>query len=862
MFGLVLCITSSALRGHAWYRACMQALDRATRTVEEVLAELHSDAVRGLTHNQVLASIQAWGHNEIRRDTHTTFSILLRQVRSPFIYLLVAASGIAFFLGEGRDASLILIFILVSVALGFFQEYRSEQTLRLLTRYVAARARVVREGITSTIAARDIVPGDLVRLETGDRVPADLRLIETHGLAVDESTITGESVSAIKTGAPCAKVPTGAHEAANVCFSGTTIVRGTGLGVVVASGQHSTMGRIGMLGASAQRHSEFEKSVAHLSAFILRLVVATLVVVFVLHVFLRGDALDTPSLLLFSIALAVGVIPEALPVVATFSLSRGARMLSKRHVVVRRLSAVEDLGAIEVLCTDKTGTITENKLAVTTVYGDRGHVLYLANTGADPHNQRREPFDAAAWEVLSQEGRDAVLRAPAITSVPFDPETRTNAVIIEECGRRRLIVRGAPEALCTSLCALASEERERVLMWCCDAGRRGERTLAVAERYLDPSEDTDAAALSPTRLSFGGILAFKDPVKVSTAEAIQKAQGLGVEVKIITGDAPEVAGAVAHEIGLVSSPEQVLTGAVFAAMSMREKHDAVRTHRVFARIMPEQKYEIVGILAERNVVGFLGEGINDVPALRMAHVSIVVDGASDVSRDVADIILLQKSLHVIIDGIRGGRTAVANTSTYITATLASNFGNFYAVALVSLFIDYLPMLPIQILLLNLISDFPMIAIALDNIDRNTLEHPQTHNVRNILFVATLLGIVSTFFDFMFFSIFHNESASVLQTNWFIGSALTEIVFLFSIRTRLPFYQGERVPRTILIMSMVAFLSALLIPYLPGATTLFRFTPPTIPHALTILAVVVFYFIATELVKLLYHRFLDTRPAHI
>lgn len=840
----------------------MQALDTATRTAEEMIAELKSDVTHGLSHDRVVALTHTWGHNEIRRDTHTTLSILLRQVRSPFIYLLMAASGIAFFLGEGRDALLILLFILVSVALGFFQEYRSEQTLRLLTRYVATRARVVREGVTTTITARDIVPGDIVRLETGDRVPADVRLIETHGLAVDESTITGESVSATKSTGLCVHTPAGAHEADNVCFSGTTIVRGTGLGVVVATGRYSTMGRIGMLGASTQRHSEFEKSVARLSAFILRLVVATLVVVFVLHVFLRGDALDAPSLLLFSIALAVGVIPEALPVVATFSLSRGARMLSKRHVVVRRLSAVEDLGAIEVLCTDKTGTITENKLTVTSVYGDRGHALYLVNTGADPHNQRREPFDAAVWETLASEERDAVLRTHPLTSVPFNPETRTNAVVVDEAGRRRLVVRGAPESLSALLSAFAPEERERALLWCREIGSRGERVLAVGERYLDPSEDTDTAALSPSGLSFGGIVAFKDPVKASTAEAIRKAQELGVEVKVITGDAPEVAGAVAHEVGLIPSPEQVLTGAAFAAMNMREKHDAVRAHRVFARIMPEQKYEIVGMLAERSVVGFLGEGINDVPALRMAHVSIVVDGASDVSRDVADIILLQKSLGVIIDGIRGGRTAVANTSTYITATLASNFGNFYAVALVSLFIDYLPMLPIQILLLNLISDFPMIAIALDNVDRGSLERPQTHNVRNILFIATLLGIVSTFFDFLFFSIFRGEPASVLQTNWFIGSALTEIVFLFSIRTRLPFYRGERVPGTILCMSLAAFTGALLIPYLPGATALFRFTPPTIPHALIILTVVGSYFIATELVKLLYYRFLDARPVRI
>jgi P-type Mg2+ transporter len=830
----------------------MNTLSYATRTIDDVAHEYAVTLEKGLSESEVQAKRSRYGTNKLGEKRHTALSILIRQLRSPFIYLLLGASLLAFVLGEAIDALLIVCFITINTAIGFFQEYRSEQTLRLLKQYVGARARVLRQGETVLIPAEDLVPGDVVLLETGDRVPGDLRLSSVHGLAVDESAVTGESVSVSKNTDVCARVPEGEFAGTNLCFAGTMVVRGSARGIVVTTGSESTLGRIAK-GAGERHVSSFEKSIARFSTFILRLVIATLVLVFALHLLMHGADADIPNLLLFSIALAVGVIPEALPVVTTFSLSRGARILSEKHVVVRRLSAVEDLGSIEVLCTDKTGTITENKLTVSNVYGDdRAQIIMLANQGADPDDGRIEPFDSALFSALSEPERDSLQHLEVVATVAFDPRTRFSSVVMNEGPVRTLIVRGAPESV-FSMTQIEQSVVQDAQKWCKDAGDHGERVLAVATRTLTHDEDAYLSAQTPTHLTFKGILSFKDPIKESTVRAIREAQALGLQVKIVTGDSPDVAGAVAYDIGLIDAPHDVMTGSIFESLGSHERHEAVRTYSVFARVNPEQKHEIVELLGESFEVGFLGEGINDVPALRAAGVSIVVQSASDISRDTADIILLEKSLEVIVAGIREGRIAVANTSKYIKATLASSFGNFYAVALVSLFIDYLPMLPIQILLLNLVSDFPMIAIATDAVDRAEIRKPHSQNVRDILLVATLLGIVSTFFDFVFFGLFQSAGASILQTNWFIGSALTELAFLFSIRTHQPFFRGEPVPRLILLLTGSAFFATICIPFVPALASLFKFTTPSLVHLAIILSTVLVYFIATESVKLLYYR---------
>lgn len=363
-------------------------------------------------------------------------------------------------------------------------------------------------------------------------------------------------------------------------------------------------------------------------------------------------------------------------------------------------------------------------------------------------------------------------------------------------------------------------------------------------------------------LTLVGLLSFVDPIKPSAKKAVEQAEKLGVKIKILTGDSQEVAGAVAYQIGLIKKTTDVITGEILDNLPDEEKTLAVEKNSVFARVSPDQKYNIIKLLQENNEVGFLGEGINDAPALKIANVGLVVDSASDIARESTDIILLKKSLEVIIDGIKEGRKVFANTIKYIKATLASNFGNFFAVATASLLIDYLPMLPLQILLLNLLSDFPMIAIATDNVDSQELQKPKSYNLKEIAFLATVLGIVSTVFDFIFFAMFYRIGPAVLQTNWFIGSILTELILLFSIRTKFIFFKAKPPSRILYWLSGLAILVTVILPFTGFGQTVFKFTRPQANQLWLIFGLVICYFIITEIVKHFYYRLEEHKENNI
>ena len=820
-----------------------------------VLKELGVTEESGLSEARVRERRVRDGYNELRAHTVTWFQILKRQFTSPFIYLLLLAAVVAFLLQEMIDGAMIVLFVLINTGIGFYQEFHSEKTLKLLKQYLIKRARVIREGKEILIPSRELVVGDLLVLEPGDIVSADCRLVAENNCVINESALTGESVPVGKGIATLAAPVEEIFKAVNICFSGTTMVSGKGVGVVVATGNRTVIGEVGTLTAETERVSSLTKSLGRFSTFILRLVLVTLAFVFVVNILMKGPRANIPDLLIFSIALAVSVIPEALPVVTTFSLSRGALRLSKHHVVVKRLAAIEDLGSIEVLCTDKTGTLTENTLSVADVFADSAaRPIFYAALGA-PFLSEKDPepnnaFDSALWHKVSQHEKEELGTFHRIAELPFDPERRRNSVVVERSGSRHLIVRGAAEdvlRLCTKHPA-----RDAMLHWLITAGRHGQRVIAVARKTWT-KKDTDEIAAEERDMQFVGLISFIDPLKKTSKDAVRKAERLGVTVKIITGDSKEVAGAVAHEVGIVDDPEQVITGSELQALGAAEQRKAVSTYDVFARVSPQQKYTIIQLLQEKFEVGFLGEGINDAPALKIANVGLVVQGAADIAQEATDIVLLKKSLQVVVDGIQEGRSAFVNTVKYIKATLASNFGNFYAVAIASLMIDFLPMLPLQILMVNLLSDFPMIAIATDTVDRTELQRPKSYNVREIVIAATVLGIVSTVFDFIMFGLFYRISPGVLQTNWFIGSILTELVFLFSIRTRLSVFKAKRPSATVLWLSLAAFVTTIVLPLTAVGQKVFHFVQPTPLYIVMILTVVVVYFVVTETVKRVYYR---------
>jgi Mg2+-importing ATPase len=819
----------------------------------EEIYQKYSTHISGLSLAEVEKRVAQYGKNKISSESIQWWQILLRQLKSPFIYLLFFAVIISFFFGEVIDSVLIIAFILINTILGFVQEFHSEKSLKLLNKFIITRAKVRRHGKEEMINAEDLVPGDMVMVEEGDKMPADLRFLESSNLIVDESILTGESIEVTKRAEALKKAPTALHEAVNIGFSGTTVRSGKGLGVVINTGKNSVMGQISTLTLETKRESLFEIGIGKFSRFILKMIVTILILVFAANLIIKGENANLVSLILFSVALAISVIPEALPVVTTLSLSRGALQLAKSKVVVRRLSAVEDLGSIEILCTDKTGTLTENELKVAEVKADDPtdcifHGV-LASSFLSQNKHQREPnnsFDIALWDKLHEKERKELDSYKRINEVPFDPILRRNEVLVEDKkGNSIVVVRGALEAI-LPLCKITKEKNKEFTAWAERQGDDGRRVIAIGSCVGKSLENCKNFKLL-------GLISFIDPIKSSTKSAVQEAKKLGVTVKILTGDAKEVAGAVGFEIGIAKSKEEVLTGAELEAMSLEEQHQAVFKYNIFARVSPQQKYLIIEF-----EVGFLGEGINDAPALKLANVALVVEGAADISRDAADVVLLKSSLAVIIQGIKQGREIFANTVKYIKITLISNFGNFYAIAVASLIISYLPMLPAQILLLNLLSDFPMIAIAMDSVDVGELKRPRNYNLKEVTLVAITLGIISTVFDFIFFALFRTHNPADLQTCWFIGSVLTEIALIYSVRTKGIFWRAKRPASVLAFLSVFAVAVTVALPFFPISQEIFKFVAPSRIHLLMIFTVVALYFFVTELVKIWYYRFLNSK----
>lgn len=835
----------------------MKFLTYAQSSTTDVAKLFSVDPAQGLSLPEIETRRKESGMNVLTESTISPLKIFLRQFKSSFIYLLLFATVLSFSLGQITEGVMILIFLFINAALGFYQEYRSEQTVELLKRYVATKVRVRRSGSISTINASELVLGDIIILEAGDSVPADIRVTEETNLVVNEEPLTGESVSVDKESASQTRSDIELYEAKNICFSGTTIVSGRATGIVFATGDRTMIGGIAKLAGGVARISSFEQELSKFSRFILYLVIVTLSFIFLMNVILKGFSANIVELAIFSIALAVSVVPEALPLVMTFSLSRGARRLAKERVVVKRLSSIEDLGSIQMLCTDKTGTLTENKLSVHQTYGIKDRTILVAGVlgGSYLSTKARggtpDPFDTALWESLSPKEKEQIDSYIHINDTPFDPIHKKSSATVTHGEETTLLVRGAPESI-INCSKLSSEESSNILKWMADEGRAGRRTLAIASKKIvdDNYEETN--------LTFVGCVSFIDPIKESARQAIKDAQTLGVKIKILTGDSREVAGVVAHEVGLAKTPDDVLTAREFFALPDGVRESALEQTNVFARVSPEEKYRLIELLQKNYQVGFLGEGINDAPALKIANVAIVVASASDIAREVSDIILLDNSLSVVIGGIREGRAIFANTVKYIRSSLSSNFGNFYAVAISSLFIPFLPMLALQILLVNLLSDFPAIAIATDTVDDAELREPRKYDVRNLIAMGTVLGIVSTVFDFIIFASFYKLGPEILQTHWFIESILTELLFLFSIRSRGLFFQTKAPSAILMVLTVLAISATLIIPFTSFGQSLFHFVAPTLSSLGFVLGIVALYFITTEFAKISYYK-LTTSP---
>ncbi len=771
--------------------------------------------------------------------------IFIRQFLSPVTLILVMAAVVAAAVGDVTDASIVAVIVVASALLGFVQEYRASKDVELLLAQVTATIDLTRDGKEMTLPLAEVLPGDVIRLAAGDVVPGDCRLLDAHELTVDESALTGESLPSEKDAAAELSESTPLALRANCVFKGTHVVSGTGSALVVVTGDRTQFGAVAARLGTKALPTAFEHGISRFGLLLLRVMIVLTIAVFVINIVLGRPLVDA---LLFSLALAVGVTPQMLPVIVSVSLSVGARSLAKEKVIVKRLDVIEDLGSLTVLCTDKTGTLTSGAVELHSALAPDGatsaDVLKLAALNAGLQRGYKNSLD------------DAVLRADkpsdevAVGEVPYDFTRKRLSIALQLDGRLTLISKGAFEPL-LACCTKVSGDRSPAAL---ESARRlyrtlsakGYRVLAVATRSLPAGAVVDATYEKD--LTLVGLLVFRDELKDDVTGDVADLDRLGVRVVMVTGDNALVATALAKRIGLRTT--RVVTGVDIDTMSPAALRHAVAVSDVFAEVEPRHKEEIVVALkAGHQTVGFLGDGINDSPALHAADVGISVDTASDVAKEAAAIVLLEKSLGVVATGVKLGRKTFANTLKYVRFASSSNFGNVLSMVIASALLPFLPMLPGQILLLNFLADLPNTLVARDRVDPERLVRPGHWRLGSIQRFMVLFGALSTVFDLTTFAIlswvFHAPEG-VFQSAWFIESALTQMVVLVSLRTG-RFFLRSRPDALFLAATITIAVVTFALPFLPFAG-FFGFAAPSPLILVSVLATALVYLVATETLK--------------
>ena len=765
------------------------------------------------------------------------------QFTNRLVLLLLIAALLALFLGERIEAAVILAIIAVNAVLGFAQEYRAERALVALRTLITHSARVRRDGVTSRIAATELVPGDVVLLEIGDRVPADLELVHTDQLSLDESIITGESFPVEKDKGPA--------------FMSTIVSGGSAQCVVTATGRATTVGRTARVLEQTPPETDFQKNIRAFSTLLFRITLLMTAFVFVANaVFGRGIAAS----FLFALALAVGITPEALPVVVTIALSTGALRMARAKVIVKRLIAVEDLGNVDVICCDKTGTLTVGEPSLRGFVDIAGrpdeHVLLLGLLGGDGGSQGKS-LERALWRSDAARSLQHQLAAYEVLNLnELDFTRRRMSVAVRGPIGTHLVVKGAAEAILAV--SAAPEDRRRELAARAAAFERdGYRVVAVADK---PITNSRSSAADETGLTPRGFLLFLDPPKPDVRDTLAEFARLGVRLKVMSGDGPVITQRICRDVGLAIAEERVVTGAELDGLSADALQALVQRYDVFARVSPDEKRLLVEALrAAGHVTGFLGDGVNDAAALRAADVGIAVDSGADVAKEAADIVLLEKSLGALADGIVAGRRTFGNIVKYILNTISANFGNMSTVALSSLFLRFIPLLPSQILLNNLLSDGPLLTISTDNVDSDLLRRPRRWHLDLISRFMVRFGLLSAVFDLLLIGslvwIVHAGTA-LFRTAWFVESALSEILVTFAIRTHQPLFRS-RPGRWLVITSAVAVVVTLLLPFTAAGRKYFDFVVPSGPVMALVAGVVLLYCLGAEAGKRAFFRRFET-----
>jgi len=824
----------------------------------ELLKHLETTAA-GLTSEQAAARAERYGKNDISKARKQPVILqFLAHFKNLLVIILLIAAGISLVVGEVVDAVIIFIIVLASVTLDFFQEYKAGNAAEMLRQKIISTASVLRDNCRTELPITGLVPGDIIYLAAGDIVPADARLLDARDFYVNQSALTGEPFPVEKTvGLADPKTPLA--EAGNYIFLGTSVVSGTATAIITRTGMSTEFGKVAKTLVDRPPETEFERGLRQFSYLMSKFIFFLVIFVFFINALFRHGVLES---LLFSIALAVGMTPELLPMILSLNLSKGSVAMSEKGAIVKHPESIQNFGSMDVLCTDKTGTLTDNQIALVrhldTEGNDSENVLLYSYINSYFHTGLKSPLDDAIVRFRHIDIDDY----RKIDEVPFDFIRRRVSIVAARGSGHILVSKGAPEEI-LGICV--SAERDGTVVPLTDAGRQqinaiyqaqsadGFRTLAVCYRDV-PTDPAQFSVADEKEMILVGLITFIDPPKESARESIQALAKSGIELKILTGDNELVTKKTCELIGL--RVKGVMTGAEVEQLDKESLSRVVEDTTIFSRLNPVQKNQVMTALKHNgHVVGFMGDGINDAPSIRQADVGISVENAVDIAKESADIILLKNDLRILNDGVLEGRKTFGNTMKYILMGTSSNFGNMFSVAGASLFLKFLPMLPIQILLNNLLYDVSESTIPTDNVDDSYIATPKKWDIDFIRKFVMVFGPISSIFDFITFLIllfiFHAE-APFFQTAWFIESICTQTLVIFVIRTRVvPFYKSKP-SRLLMASTLLIVLIACILPF-TVIGSLFGFVQPPVAFFTILAGLVISYLAIVEIVKWWFYR---------
>lgn len=825
----------------------MDIVDICKKEPKEVFKVLNSSE-HGLDEEEAEKRLKKFGKNELKKRTKTALMLFLSQFKSPLVFLLFIAAVISYFLHEETSTVIILGIIVLNGILSFIQEYKSQKATEKLEKMISYTAKVKRSNKWKEIPVSELTLGDVVRLEIGDRVPADLRLFELNNLLINESIISGEAFPIAKTTKTIEKAGA-VHEMTNIAFMGTVVSNGEGLGIVAAKGEDTFFGKTAKLIEKSDEKSEFEKNIEMFNIQLIKIVIVSIILIFALNVFLDKGLSHS---LLFAIALAVAIIPEALPIIITLSLSWGSIALSKQGVIVKKLSVIEDLGNVDILCTDKTGTLTENIIKVHDFFDENNkknkkimeYAILCTSTIDYDGKIRGNPIDVAIANY------EKPIPHKHIFNIPFDYERRRMSTVVEIKNERLLITKGSVETM-LDICTV--KNRKKLMQKHAELGEQGYRAIAIGYKKIKQKPTYEKQ--DEQNLTFLGFILFLDPPKKTIKKSLDIAKKLGVAIKLITGDSVAVAKNIAKQTGFEFNENQIIDGNELDLISKNNEKlkQTVENCIIFARISPIQKHLIVKTLkANGHVIAFLGDGVNDAPSLKEADVGISVNNAADVTKETADIVLMRKSINSIVQGISGGRKIFSNIIKYIVVSMAGNFGNMYMVGIASMFLKFIPLKPVQILLANFVTDAPMVSISTDNVDDEELLKPKKWDVKEIIKFGGILGMVSAFFGLFLIIFLINQPEAVFQTALYAQIILTEILVIMSLRTSNIFFKAEPLSPMLFVTTVLSILIGIGLIYTPIAA-FFNFVPLPLGILSIVLGVTFMHFVCAEIVKLVYKK---------